>query len=118
MKKQTKKSMTSKLDKICSDIIRKNPCAKCGQIQHDKIQCAHIFSRTYRSTRWDLNNLIPLCAGCHFWAHRNPILFTEFVREYLGEEKYRFLKVSHTNISRIRLPEMIELYESLKRIAG
>lgn len=116
MRKHTRKSLTNKLDKICSEIIRKNPCARCGESQYDKIQCAHIFSRTYRSVRWYLGNMIPLCASCHFWGHKNPILFTEFVKVCLGDEQYEILKSIATPISKFTLDELETIYIELERI--
>ena len=105
-RKETKKSLTRKLDKICSQIIRQNPCARCGEEQYDKLQCAHIFSRRYRSVRWNLFNMVSLCASCHFWAHGNPVLFGEFVKTYLGEERYLLLKSTATPISKLTLDQM------------
>lgn len=117
MKKQTKSSLTRKLDIECSRIIRSyGQCAMCWSQDYSKLQCAHIFSRTYRNTRWDLQNLIPLCAGCHFKSHKNPILFSEFVREYLGNLKYLELKQKHNVIKRWTVVEMEELLKALKNI--
>lgn len=117
MRKQTKTSLTRKLDKICSEIIRKNPCARCGEAQHNKLQCAHIFSRVYRNVRWDLLNLISLCTSCHFWAHRNPVLFTELIQNHLYREwNYSKLKRRMQKSKKWTLLEMRELYESLKKV--
>ncbi len=117
MKKQTKSSLTKKLDVECSRIIRsKGICSWCGLAEYSKLQCAHIFSRTYRNTRWDLNNLICLCAKCHFYAHSNPIAFTELVQEYLGELKYQELKIKHNLITRWTVVDMQELLDAYKKI--
>jgi hypothetical protein len=53
----------------------------------------HIFSRHNKSTRWDIDNGICLCAGCHvfsdqFSAHKTPSEFTywlekQYSREYI-----------------------------------
>lgn len=114
MPKPTKSSLTRKLDKICSQIIRAaGKCAKCGCAEYDKLQCAHIYSRTYRSTRWDLRNLIPLCASCHFHAHRNPLIFAEFVKTYLGECEYQALKLRAVTLKQWKLTDMLDYYSSL-----
>ena len=87
MRQITKSGMTRKLDKICSERTRElGHCQRC--FKRDNLQCCHIFSRKNRSTRWYYGNLLCLCAGCHFWAHHNPTLFTEFVMKTLGQEKY------------------------------
>lgn len=107
--------MTRKLDVICSEIVRSiGCCQKCGELEYSKLQCAHIYSRTYRSVRWDLKNLIALCQSCHFWAHRNPILFTEFVKNYLGDYEYESLKQRAVPIKQWKLNDMVSYYEKLK----
>lgn len=55
-----------------------------------------------------------LCASCHFFAHRNPVLFAEFVRGYLGDIKYENLKQHAASIKKWTLDEMIEYYEKLQ----
>ena len=117
MKKQTKSSLTRKLDIECSRIVRSlGYCVSCGNNNYSNLQCCHIFSRTYRNTRWDLKNLLCMCAGCHFEAHKNPIKFVEKVQEYLGEYEYTALKNRHNAIKRWTVLEMNELLETLRRI--
>lgn len=115
--KPTKSSMTRKLDKICSEIIRSQGlCAQCEEGNYAKLQCAHIYSRTYRSVRWDLKNLMCLCISCHFHAHKNPVLFTEFVKVYLGAYEYEALKLRAIPIKQWKLDEMVSYYETLKGV--
>lgn len=47
-------------------------CERCGK--RDRLQCAHIISRTYMATRYDKENALSLCSGCHLWWHKEPIL--------------------------------------------
>jgi len=112
MKKTT---IRNKLDKICSEIVRaRGKCEKCGS--RNNLQCCHIFSRTYNNTRWDLENLLSLCAGCHFWGHKNPIGFTELVRAKLGEEKYELLKEKHNQITKYTVDDLLLKYKVLKEM--
>ena len=86
-----KKSERNKLDKkVFSEIRERGKCERCGKTAH--LQCCHIFSRRYIKLRHDPLNLLCLCAGCHLWSHSVPILFTEWVMEYLGKEDYDTLK--------------------------
>jgi len=88
--KQSKKSIRNRLDKQIGECVRaRGACERCGKIM--QLQCCHIFSRRYKKLRHDERNLLALCASCHFWAHANPILFSEFCREYLGDEKFQEL---------------------------
>ena len=115
MRKITKSYLTYKLDKCCSDLVHERDlCQKCGGF--NSLQTAHIFSRSLRSVRWDLDNLLLLCAKCHFWAHKNPILFTEFVRYYYSEYKYEQLKLKATMIKKWTLCEMQELLNQLQAV--
>ena len=110
----TKTTIKRKLDKLFSEYIRsRGYCVKCRKTNY--LQNAHIFSRSNLSVRWDLDNMLCLCPDCHInFAHKNPILFTEFVREYLGAERYEQLKVRARAIKQWKLDEMVEFYESMK----
>lgn len=67
-------------------------CKKCGK-QQKSAQAAHIFTRSNLNTRWDLSNLITMCYHCHIhWGHRNPVEFTEWVKEMVGIEEFEELK--------------------------
>ena len=117
MRKQTKSSLTRKLDKAVSRIVRaRGMCEFCSISDYDKLQCCHIFSRTYRNTRWDLKNLLCLCARCHFLSHRNPIDFTESVKQYLGDYEYTQLRLRHNAIKRYTLQDMAELLTTLENL--
>ena len=105
MKKPKRKTLRNKLDKLCRLMVyERDNCQRCGG--HNYLQTAHIFSRSMLSVRWDLDNMLLLCASCHFWAHKNPILFTEFVRNYLGEMKYENLKIKATMIKKFTVEEL------------
>lgn len=107
--------MTRKLDKLVSDITRaKGRCSWCGKT--DNLQAAHIFSRTYKSVRWDLDNVVCLCAKCHFEGHKRPIDFVEWIKSYLGEFKYQQLKMKTQSISHHKLHDLVALYDSLNKI--
>lgn len=112
----TKSSLTRKLDLTCSQIIRRiGFCRKCKMKDYEKLQCAHIYSRDYKSVRWDLKNLVCLCAKCHFWAHKNPILFTEFIKVYLGEIEYETLKIRALPTSHWKVYQLVELLQTLTK---
>ena len=112
--------MTNKLDKICSDLVRsRGICERCGPARYyefSQLQCAHIYSRTYRNTRWDLKNLLSLCASCHFWGHKNPIEFADWVRDHIGQENWQELRRRRNEIKRWTVNEMVEYYETLKGV--
>jgi hypothetical protein len=103
--KPTKTSLRRKLDKKISEIVRaKGKCQRCGK--KENLQACHIFSRRYLNLRWDLQNILCLCAGCHLWSHANPILFVEFVYELLGEDMYSLLKEARNQITKYTLDDL------------
>jgi len=107
--KLSRKTLTNKLDKICSQIVRaRGKCQRCGKTSN--LQAAHIVSRTYRVVRWHLGNILCLCAGCHFWNHKNPIEFTEWVKELLGEDNYQELRKLAKSGEKLSLSDMQVLY--------
>lgn len=98
-RKSGKTTLRNKLDRLCSLIVRgKGKCERCGS--RENLQCCHIFSRIYNATRWLLENLLCLCASCHFFFHKNPVLFGEWVIKHLGEEKYEDLKEAKNQITK------------------
>lgn len=109
MKRSTIKN---KLDALCGEIVRaRGRCERCGRTE--TLQCCHIYSRTYLHLRWFIPNLLCWCASCHFWGHKNPVEFTEWVKanraEHLGELKRR-----RNLTDKIYDHELMELYEKLK----
>ena len=113
MKKTT---LRNKLDRLCSEIVRsKGKCQKCGEKRN--LQCCHIFSRKYNNTRWDLDNLLCLCAKCHFLFHAEPIYFGEWVKLNLGEDKYELLKEAHNQITKFTVDDLQTKLDVLKELA-
>ena len=105
-----RKSIRKELDKIFSILTRsKGKCERCGKTT--TLQTVHIFSRKNLATRWDKDNVLCGCAGCHFWAHQNPILFTEFVKSKKGVEKYEEIKKKSITIKKWAILELEELLE-------
>ncbi len=118
MKKPSKKTLRNKLDKICSEIVRgRGKCQRCGK--KENLQTAHVFGRTYNNTRWDLDNLLCLCPNCHInFAHKQPILFAEFVKKILGEEKYEALKESHYQVTKYTISDLEIKLKVLQEISA
>ena len=113
MKKPSRKSLTKKLDKLLSLVVRKRgSCQRCGSSHY--IQTAHVFGRKNRSVRWAKDNVFCLCAKCHFWAHENPVLFTEWVEQMLGERVYCMLKLTAGTPRKWTIEEMQGLAKELE----
>lgn len=105
-----------KADDLVAMIVKvKGKCDKCGRGSGVQLQCAHIVGRNNHSLRFDLKNVLCLCAGCHRWGHDNPDKFTDFWRK-----KYPFRRAHidlHRNeIVKRKVHDYKDLVEELKEI--
>ncbi len=89
-------------DKLYSTIIRSIGIGRCRRCHFyfgfEKLQCAHIFGRGHKRTRFLLApkfNAIPLCSDCHSWfdSHKiDALLFDEKKRVLsMADESYTWL---------------------------
>ena len=99
MKKQSSPGkIREKKDKQWSQAIKERDGFKCLHCGKDKyLNAHHIFSRNNYKVRWDMDNGVTLCSGCHtmsskFSAHKTPIEFIEWIKGKWGEEWYERLR--------------------------
>lgn len=79
----------------------------------DWVQTAHIISRSYKSTAWDLDNVVLLSAKRHcFYTHR-PVEWKKFINEYFGEGYYEEMERRALDYHKWSLGELKELYAEL-----
>lgn len=80
-----KKQEVTKLDKQWRDAIRSRDkcCQVCGGTSF--LNAHHVIGRRNRNVRWDLDNGVLLCSGCHTFrvqsAHQDPLWFSEWFME-------------------------------------
>lgn len=75
-----------KLDRLYPKFGSNKRCAVCGRpAEH----VHHIIPRANILLRWDINNLIPLCFGCHRMIHdrKQKLVLSPTRREYLERMK-------------------------------
>lgn len=112
MKIKKKKGIEGKLDSAWSKLVKLragNKCEYCGT-QTGQLHSHHIFSRQNKSTRWDVKNGIALCASHHvlsssFSAHKTPMEFTEWLKEYKSSDFVDRLRIKSKSVSKIALFE-------------
>lgn len=63
---------------------RKHTCEHCGKAD-GKMEAAHIYSRSYKSVRWDTQNILCLCFRCHLHFTGSPLDFEKWLKGYVGE---------------------------------
>ena len=74
-------------DKWFSDCVRHrdhHTCLNCGK-QEGQLDCAHIYGRAKKSTRWSMDNAVTLCRGCHMHYTEHPVAFTDWLTKLWGE---------------------------------
>jgi hypothetical protein len=116
MKKPTKSRLKKRADTAFSLWVRKTigHCQaegygiKCSSV----LQCAHIVTRSNLTLRYNANNVLCLCSAHHFWFHRHPLEFVEFLlQRYV--EKFNYVqkhKNELTNYSLDDYKKLIEMY--------
>lgn len=124
MKKKVKKrnplkTLENKCDTIFSKLVRKRGYCQwpqCGKTEG--LQCSHIHSRTKMSVRWDLNNALSLCNGCHLYKwHKHPIDASEVAKSILGEYEYNALNIRARQLKcNYTVQDLKEVYENLERL--
>lgn len=78
-----RKSLKIALDKVTRKFVKTRDdyiCQRCGNPTSGKgCHWAHIYGRGRGLfMRWDFLNSLVLCAGCHRWAHSQPLDFGEW----------------------------------------
>lgn len=94
----------TRADDIFSKLIRKRDnyiCQVClKKFPPAKLQCHHHIGRRHFSVRFDYDNAIAICFGCHRKFHENPSWHVEWWKKRLGEERYRALIVKSNLIQK------------------
>ena len=116
------------LDRLASEYIRRRAikldggCQRCLAPKFDRVkedgsiypawkqlETSHFIGRANKATRYDPDNMIGICAGCHMYFTAHPLEHVEFFKRRLGEEKFEFLQGRMRNIG---MPDkgLIEIY--------
>lgn len=95
--KKPKRPSIALLDRLWSELVKiraGGKCEYCGKVT--TLNSHHLFSRSNRSTRWDVENGVSLCVYHHtfgnFSAHKSPFEFSEWIQSVRGEEWYQSLR--------------------------
>ena len=82
-----------RLDDLFSEYIRRRAikgghcCERCGtyKLSYKQLQACHFHGRSKKSVRWDEDNAIGLCMGCHIYLDSHPLEKVEFFKRLLGD---------------------------------
>lgn len=116
--KPTKTKLRNKADKLCGQLARsKGKCEHCGKTTN--LQWCHITSRAVIRLRYEERNYFCLCAGCHFFFHENPLVFTKFVGSKKGQDALDWLIRESLKIKPIDIKWYEEVIKDLtKKLEG
>jgi len=80
-------SSMKQADDLFSRLVhaRDQRCQNCNDT--DWPQCAHIWSRRYRSLRWRLENAVVLCRRCHMSFTHHPAEWAEWCEDRMFSER-------------------------------
>ncbi len=115
------KSRHDKLDILFGRLVRERAnwqCEACGTyFPEDKRQglhCSHHFSRRKRSVRWHPNNASAACFTCHQTLGENPVIFHDWIKGHLGDEKFAALRVQAQKIVTLKKHDKADIHANLK----
>jgi len=88
-KQKTQKYWIDKMDNIARNVCRsrgkcENPHCKFQSLNY-VLQWAHVVSRSYHATRWDADNCLCLCSGCHKYYTDRPVEWEFLIEDMFGE---------------------------------
>ncbi len=97
------------LDKLFSDYVRQRAvsrvhgCERClqGKTSYKQLHCAHMHPRRKRSVRWDIDNAIGICPGCHRHIDNDASVKVAFFRNLLGDRAYDLLEMRANTPQRV-----------------
>lgn len=98
--------------KLCVKLSQGEKCIICN---NDPIDCHHIIPKSQgASLKYDIKNGVPLCKGCHrFKIHNGDPIATEKVLEYIGEQRWNYLKTRKNEIVKMNRYNVEEIFKGL-----
>ena len=99
-KRPARRNYQEQADKLFSQHIRNRDqrCQNCGTF--DRLQCAHLISRSYKSIRTDEENAVALCSSCHTYFTHRPLEWLEWIEvEFPGRyERLRVKALAYSSV--------------------
>ena len=126
MPKTERQKLIERCDDLASEIVRRraiqraNGCEKClHEHTWKELQCCHFITRTIFNTRWDLENLVGLCCGCHRYLDRRPKVKEAWWRNLIGDDRVDLLYARERYTGKAELEwQEVYLRQELEKIRG
>lgn len=116
--RSARRATVKELDALARAIAVDRAGGTCDRCQRgENIQWAHVYTRRYRWLRWDPDNSMILCSGCHLWWHQHPAdaiswWEEEHDEEYVNRLKAKAARPQKTDLTLVRL----HLLQEAKRL--
>lgn len=81
-------------------------CIRCSNSER-AVQWAHVLSRRHLCLRWNPENAMTLCAGCHLFWHHEPAMALDWYFKNFAERWERITRVLQAN-PKVRIKELYE----------
>lgn len=107
-KARARRSIVIKLDDLAREACfeRDNHlCVRCKT--NPRVQWAHIISRRHLCTRWELDNALSLCYGCHAFWHSYPSLSGPWFAEN-WPERHEHIIALYNKGGKVDLQQLLE----------
>jgi hypothetical protein len=113
------------LDALCRKVVMlrdRGMCVRCWSAKKirnsENIQWAHVYSRRFKSLRWNPMNSMALCAGCHLFWHHQPVAAAAWWVGHFGEQVDIALRYTLTRGGKLdRMATKLWLESELKRLS-
>ena len=114
-KKTIKKKLEDRLWKLCMEYIRLRDafrCQKCGKVVRGQgLHTSHVYcKKTYRSMKYDEQNLKCLCFYCHKWWHNNPLESFGWFKDKFPE-RFEYLERRKVQLQKLTLYDLDNLID-------
>jgi hypothetical protein len=94
-------------DTAFSNFIRERDdftCQRCRKFypegRRQGLHCSHFFSRRHQATRFYSGNAAAHCFSCHQYLGGNPIEFSEWINDHIGDEAFAELRAKKEKIKK------------------
>lgn len=117
---KTRKGIDYKLDIAWSRLVKLRAGGKCEYCgKSSPLNSHHIYSRSKKSTRWDVDNGICLCVGHHtfsseFSAHKTPLEFLEWLIGYKGQDWVDNLRIRANQTVKLHKHEKEDMLKKMQ----
>jgi 5-methylcytosine-specific restriction endonuclease McrA len=117
--KRTPDPQVKALDDLCRRLVflrDRNTCQKCGK--RDRLQWAHIHTRGVHSLRWEPDNSVCLCSGCHLKGHLHPLEFSRWFEAAYPQRAAHLKLLRQTKRKVDRVGMRLWLEQQIEKLEG